>query len=478
MNSLLLSKPVYIELDHCGYCHGRKRCLYPADDDNAAPSIMIGFGVQQMSCVNYDKLMNMGFRRSGNFVYKPDLLRSCCRLYTIRTSMKHLKLTKLHRQTVNRFVRAITASATPTKSRNAPFDIAVLHEAEQLADRKIFHTRLEPSLFTTEKFELYKKYQVRVHNDKPGEVTPSSFKRFLCETPFSEKEVSGDQRTWDFLNQWQHMGTQGWPAAIPRRIGPTHECYYFRGELVAISILDFLPSGVSSIYLIWDPDHPQLSLGTLLGLREIYMCHRLELGYYYLGYYIDDCVKMKYKRQFGGEVLDVSTMTFIPFDKVAPFIAGDKLFFAAPSDNKVMVQPEISLNSQGYPYSFEQSSIFLEPLANFAERVYGCHSVVFAEAEAALATLHAKYGVALTTDEHSIPLVVPGLLPLSQVLSMFESGDVGSRDRFGMINVETYYRKGEIYKTLASMAPEEKRIVVDCIRLLGTQLTSAAFVMH
>lgn len=478
MNGLLLSRPVYIELDHCGYCHGKKRRPDSAGDDKVIPSIMIGFGVQQMSCVNYDKLMNMGFRRSGTFVYKPDLLRSCCRLYTIRTSRDHLKLTKQHRQTVNRFVRAITASAALTKPRNVPFDLAVLHEVEQLADMEIFYTRLEPSLFTTEKFELYKKYQIGVHNDKPGDVTPKSFKRFLCETPFSDEEVSGDQRTWDFLNRWQHMGTQSWPAAIPRRIGPTHECYYYWGKLVAISILDFLPSGVSSIYFIWDPDLPQLSLGTLLGLREIYMCHLLALGYYYLGYYIDDCAKMRYKRQFGGEVLDVSTMTFIPFGKVAPFMAGDKLFLAAPSDNKVVVQPEISLNSQGYPYSFEQSCFFQKPLANFAERIYGCHSVVYAEAEAALATLHAKYGVALTTNEHSIPLVVPGLMPLSQVLSMFESGEIGPQDRFGMIDVETYYRKAEVYKTLASMAPEEKRIVVDCIRLLGTQLASAAFVMY
>ena len=89
------------------------------------------------------------------------------------------------------------------------------------------------------------------------------------------------------------------------RLGPTHECYYLDGKLIAISVIDFLPTGVSSVYLIWDPDYAHLSLGTLLAVREVQMCHELNLGYYYLGYYLEDCDKMRYKKKFGGEVLDV-----------------------------------------------------------------------------------------------------------------------------------------------------------------------------
>ena len=40
-----------------------------------------------------------------------------------------------------------------------------------------------PAKATPETFELYKKYQVSVHNDKPEKVTMRGFSRFLCDSP-------------------------------------------------------------------------------------------------------------------------------------------------------------------------------------------------------------------------------------------------------------------------------------------------------
>lgn len=274
---MVISRPHYISGRDCGYCNGKKEDFHALESqkstngDKESQSITIGCQIEQMTCQHYDELINQGFRRSGTFLYKPDLLRGCCRLFTIRTDINHLKVTKAHRKTINRFIRGIS-DEVDSKEGNKHFDLHSLVKAEQKSTR--FYTRYEPSRFSKEKFELYKKYQIYVHNDEPKEITESSFKRFLCDTPFPEKEVVGSLGDWDILNQW----VKKWQPennSRSHRVGPTHECYYLDGKLIAISILDFLPTGVSSIYFIWDPDYAYLSLGTLSGLREIIMCNEL-----------------------------------------------------------------------------------------------------------------------------------------------------------------------------------------------------------
>lgn len=42
---------------------------------------------------------------------------------------------------------------------------------------------MEPSSFSEEKFQLYKRYQMAVHGDKESKVTKTGFTRFLCDSP-------------------------------------------------------------------------------------------------------------------------------------------------------------------------------------------------------------------------------------------------------------------------------------------------------
>ncbi|KAK6145482.1 hypothetical protein DH2020_022302 [Rehmannia glutinosa] len=46
-----------------------------------------------------------------------------------------------------------------------------------------FEIRLKRSSFDYEEYSLYRKYQLRVHNDTPDHVSESSYKRFLVDTP-------------------------------------------------------------------------------------------------------------------------------------------------------------------------------------------------------------------------------------------------------------------------------------------------------
>lgn len=491
---LLISRPIYISSGDCGYCKGEKEDPYALESwsknhndlEKKPLSITIGFSVERMSCSTYDSLMNIGFRRSGTFLYKPDLLRGCCRLFTIRTNMESLKLGKQQRQTINRFMRAIgggeqndagskkankklsNASTTTqtTKPKSIPVALENLFALERNTDKDIFYTRFGPSKFTKEKFLLYKKYQMRVHGDKEEDVSEGSFKRFLCDTPFSDEEVLGDEETWNYLNQWNKEETAS-DYTTNKRIGPTHECYYLEGKLIAISILDFLPSGVSSIYFIWDPDYPQLSLGTLSGLREIYMCEKLNLGYYYLGYYVDDCEKMKYKKRFGGEVLDIARMEFTPFDKLELILKGGRFFTIQSTESTSTGQSiqELPIDLDKFPSDFSLSESN-SPIVNDAERVYHPKLPIFVAAEHSMSKICSQYGVDLNRNAeiyHKIPDVIPGLIPTLQLLARFETEKIYEKNFLVL-------RNGIGMVPFAQMTGEEKRITVDCIRLLGLEI--------
>ena len=49
--------------------------------------------------------------------------------------------------------------------------------------RRRFELRLKRSSFDPEEFGLYRRYQIKVHNDTPDHVTESSYKTFLVDSP-------------------------------------------------------------------------------------------------------------------------------------------------------------------------------------------------------------------------------------------------------------------------------------------------------
>jgi arginine-tRNA-protein transferase len=69
-------------------------------------------------------------------------------------------------------------------------------------------------------------------------------------------------------------------------------------ELVAVAIVDVVPSGLSAVYTYFAPEHASRGLGAFAVLWEIDYCRRQGKPYVYLGYYVRDCRKMNYKTRF------------------------------------------------------------------------------------------------------------------------------------------------------------------------------------
>lgn len=71
-------------------------------------------------------------------------------------------------------------------------------------------------------------------------------------------------------------------------------------ELLAVAVTDHLGGGLSAVYCFYAPDHPKRSLGTFAILRQIELTRAYKLPYLYLGYWIKNHPKMRYKTNFHG----------------------------------------------------------------------------------------------------------------------------------------------------------------------------------
>lgn len=160
-----------------------------------------------------------------------------------------------------------------------------------------------------EEFEVYKKYQVSIHRDPPEKVTKSQFKRFLCNSSLFQE---GDEEDEDASR------------------GAFHMQYRLDGRLIMVGVIDVLTSCISSKYLFYDPAFAHLSPGNISALYEIAITQRKakrdsELHYYYMGFYIHSCDKMRYKARYKpSDLLCPITYEWVTMDRCTPLLDANK----------------------------------------------------------------------------------------------------------------------------------------------------------
>jgi arginine-tRNA-protein transferase len=191
----------------------------------AAPSSLIDTGV-------YSELVRLGFRRSGQHVYRPrcDTCRACV---ASRLPVAEFEPNRTQRRCL---------------SRNADLRL-----------------RLLPLAFDESHYRLYRRYQAARH--------------------------AGGGMDQDDREQFRGFLLQS-------RVDSVLAEFSLEGEVVMVALIDKLIDGLSAVYTFFDPALDKRSLGTFGVLTQINLAREIGLPYVYLGYWIEACGKMAYKRSY------------------------------------------------------------------------------------------------------------------------------------------------------------------------------------
>lgn len=221
MNSQHLS--LYITAEHeCGYYDDRQT-------SNLIPDPQI-----EIDSKLYSLLLSKGFRRSGEFVYRPHC-KQCSACIPCRINIDNFKVSRNQRRC--------------------------------LKNNQDLITYLKPAEFKDEYFSLYSRYLNSRHKDgNMVDPMPDDFSNFL-------------------LNNWNTS------IFIESR---------FKGKLLSVAVVDFLPAGPSAVYTFFEPEEHKRSLGTFAILQQIWLARLYQKTHLYLGYWIENHPKMQYKRNFSG----------------------------------------------------------------------------------------------------------------------------------------------------------------------------------
>ncbi|KAF2263244.1 arginine-tRNA-protein transferase 1 [Lojkania enalia] len=447
--------------ESCGYC---KDASTGRRTPNSRASYYLSSNT--LSVDVYQALVDRGWRRSGTVFYKPDVLRHCCPHYTIRLPVAEFKASREHRHAINKwnryvlgdeYIREATKRYPKSKEEKArlrnSFDLAAaVHESEYANLKRPpepahrFEVILEPDDFTQEKYELFKNYQQHVHHEHELEISERGFERFLCGSPLhrTNRTVNGKS---------QHLGSY-------------HQCYRLDGRLVAMGVLDLLPHCVSGVYFIYHSDFDQWSFGKLSAIRETVLTLEGEYQYYYMGFYIHSCAKMRYKGEYKPSyILDPESYEWNPLDGEVRQLLDVKPYVSLARERRLKQTRSTSdTTPEGMSITesvSEKDDYFDYPISTAAEA---------AEAvKRGLSLFDLKVPGLMTVDEIEQDIRLdeqPIRLMTRAGLMTFQAQDLKSWGKGNMRKSRTF--KGFIAELVACIGPEAAReVVIDYIPIPG-----------
>ena len=93
---------------HCGYC------------DSKEGSVSFGTTIKKYPVEIYEKMMKDGWRRCGDYVYLPNIEKSCCKLYTCRLNIEDFKINKEQKKIMKRFRKYLSGEYELNKEKKKP----------------------------------------------------------------------------------------------------------------------------------------------------------------------------------------------------------------------------------------------------------------------------------------------------------------------------------------------------------------------
>ncbi|GLS89277.1 putative arginyl-tRNA--protein transferase [Psychromonas marina] len=183
----------------------------------------------------YPTLLENGFRRSGDQVYRPHC-ETCQACQSLRVSVKNFTKSRSQKRLIN---------------KNKALTVKMAKKAGE------------------QYFELYQRYINQIHSDGP--MFPTSKAQYD-----------------DFINsQWNDaVFIEIYDQAKLIAVSITDQMTSPKGKMW------------SAFYCFYDPDYPANSLGKFAVLSQLKLAIEHNIDDLYLGYYIESCQKMNYKTQF------------------------------------------------------------------------------------------------------------------------------------------------------------------------------------
>lgn len=157
------------------------------------------------------------------------------------------------------------AACVPLRIDVERFEFSRTHRRILKRGNRDFAIEFGPPVADARRVELYNRHKIeRGLGDADGQIDLEGYRAFLVDTCCDSLEMR----------------------------------LLYRGELVAVSVLDRGFSSLSAVYCYYDPALYRYSLGTFSILREIELCRAWGMRYLYLGLYVIGSEPMSYKARF------------------------------------------------------------------------------------------------------------------------------------------------------------------------------------
>ncbi|XP_050027670.2 arginyl-tRNA--protein transferase 1 isoform X4 [Dermacentor andersoni] len=286
-----------------------------------------------------------------------------------RDIRRERKLLKLSNSGKDLSIGGDKASLSSKKPKNEPksledflFEPLPPNAAHKLEVRLVWNSPDCPEFANSfdSALAVYFQYQEKIHKDSPEKLTERRYRRFLVNSPIQVRTVVSNRGSPEFeatfeaswkLYECYQMRVHEEPASQcdresycqflvnsplqydhkgPYSLGSFHQQYWLDGNLIAVGVIDILPTCLSSVYLYYNPNYSFLSLGTYASLREIAYARELHkmcpsIKDYCMGFYIHTCPKMRYKGNFSpSRLLCPETYTWHPIEKCKPLLDANK----------------------------------------------------------------------------------------------------------------------------------------------------------